>query len=225
MADLLKNAARAVWGAPLTGLILIAGCALTAATGFVQVRGFRAAFSGLFRKGTGFGVSPFAALCTSLSATVGTGNIIGVTAAVASGGAGALFWMLAVAFLGMAVKYAEGFLAVRYREKDSGGTPFGGPFLYMERGLGARFPRLKFLPRASAVFFSLVCVAAFPRRSGGTDRSPSSARKSPFRSPYSPSFRPLSRQSSSSADFGASVRFRPSPCLSWRGSTFCLRCA
>ena len=89
MADLLKNAARAVWGAPLTGLILIAGCALTAATGFVQVRGFRAAFSGLFRKGTGFGVSPFAALCTSLSATVGTGNIIGVTAAVASGGAGA----------------------------------------------------------------------------------------------------------------------------------------
>lgn len=160
MADLLKNAARAVWGAPLTGLILIAGCALTAATGFVQVRGFRAAFSGLFRKGTGFGVSPFAALCTSLSATVGTGNIIGVTAAVASGGAGALFWMLAVAFLGMAVKYAEGFLAVRYREKDSCGTPFGGPFLYMERGLGARFPRLKFLPRASAVFFSLVCVAA-----------------------------------------------------------------
>ena len=86
-------------------------------------------------------VSPFAALCTALSATIGTGNIVGVATAVSilSGGPGALFWMWLSAFLGMAVKYTEGFLAVRFRVRLPDGEMRGGPFYYMERGLGKRW--------------------------------------------------------------------------------------
>lgn len=141
MVEILEKINRALWGVPLTALILFAGVFLTVATGFIQFRGFKKAFAGVFRKGTGVGVSPFAALCTSLSATIGTGNIVGVTAAVVYGGAGALFWMILCATLGMAVKFSEGFFAVKYRKTDAFGVPFGGPFLYMERGLSSRFPR------------------------------------------------------------------------------------
>ena len=158
MGEILGKISRALWSAPLTALILFAGAFLTAATGFIQFRGFKKAFSALFGKGSGVGVSPFSALCTSLSATIGTGNIVGVTAAVVYGGAGALFWMILCATLGMAVKFAEGFFAVKYRKTDAFGVPFGGPFLYMERGISHRFPRLKTLPRAVAVFFASVCV-------------------------------------------------------------------
>lgn len=158
MGEILEKISRALWGVPLTGLVLFAGVKLTFATGFVQFRGFKKAFSGLFSGKKGVGVSPFAALCTSLSATIGTGNIVGVTAAVVGGGAGALFWMLVCATLGMAVKFSEGFFAVRYRKTDSFSPPFGGPFLYMERGLAERFPRLKRLPRAVGLFFAAVCV-------------------------------------------------------------------
>lgn len=158
MVEILEKISRALWGVPLTALILFAGVFLTVATGFIQFRGFKKAFAGVFRKGTGVGVSPFAALCTSLSATIGTGNIVGVTAAVVYGGAGALFWMILCATLGMAVKFSEGFFAVKYRKTDAFGVPFGGPFLYMERGLSQRFPLAKKLPRAFAVFFALVCV-------------------------------------------------------------------
>ena len=81
-------------------------------------------------------ISSFAALCTALSATIGTGNIVGVATAVCAGGPGALFWMVAAAFLGMATKYSEGLLAVKYRIVAPDGHSLGGPFYYIEQGMG-----------------------------------------------------------------------------------------
>ena len=92
-------------------------------------------------------VSSFAALCTALSSTIGTGNIVGVATAIVAGGPGAIFWMWIAAFFGMATKYAEGVLAVKYREVDSNGQMAGGPMYYIEKGLGS-----KFLAKAFAVF-------------------------------------------------------------------------
>lgn len=93
------------------------------------------ALKSIFGKGQGSGLSPYGALCTALAATIGTGNIVGVATAVSAGGPGALFWMLIAAVFGMATQYAEGYLAVRYRRRTRDGF-FGGPFCYMELGLG-----------------------------------------------------------------------------------------
>ena len=84
-------------------------------------------------------ISSFAALCTALSATIGTGNIVGVATAIATGGPGALFWMWVAAFFGMATKYAEGVLAIKYREVDENGEMSGGPMYYIEKGVGNKF--------------------------------------------------------------------------------------
>src|SRR5699024_6034771 len=92
-------------------------------------------------------VSAFAALCTALSATIGIGNIVGVATAIQAGGPGAIFWMWIVAFFGMATKYAECLLAVKYRVKDKNGFMAGGPMYYIERGLG-----IKWLAKLFAVF-------------------------------------------------------------------------
>ena len=92
-------------------------------------------------------VSSFAALCTALSATIGTGNIVGVATAIATGGPGALLWMWIAAFFGMATKYAEGVLAIKYREVDENGQMSGGPMYYIEKGVGN-----KFLAKMFAVF-------------------------------------------------------------------------
>ena len=84
-------------------------------------------------------VTSFGALCTAMSATIGTGNIVGVATALAAGGPGALFWMVLAAFFGMATKYAEGVLAIKYRTIDSDGHVLGGPFCYIENGMGVRW--------------------------------------------------------------------------------------
>lgn len=84
-------------------------------------------------------VTSFGALCTALSATIGTGNIVGVATAISAGGPGALFWMILTAFLGMATKYSEGLLAVKYRTIDEDGHVLGGPFYYIENGMGIKF--------------------------------------------------------------------------------------
>lgn len=84
-------------------------------------------------------VSSFGALCTALSATIGTGNIVGVATAIAAGGPGALFWMVVAALFGMATKYAEGLLAIKYRTIDAEGHVLGGPFYYIENGTGKNF--------------------------------------------------------------------------------------
>ncbi len=100
-------------------------------------------------------VSSFGALCTALSATIGTGNIVGVATAIAAGGPGALFWMEVAAFFGMATKYAEGFLAVKYRKIDQNGKVLGGPFHYIENGMG---PKWKWLAVLFAVFGTLAGI-------------------------------------------------------------------
>lgn len=140
-----------VWGLPLIILIMACGILLSIRLRFLQVRRLGTALKYMVKnENNGVGeVSSFAALCTALSATVGTGNIVGVATAIAAGGAGALFWMELAAFLGMATKYAEGLLAVKYRVRDENGNILGGPFYYIENGLGKKW---KWLGKLFAVF-------------------------------------------------------------------------
>ena len=151
-----------VWGVPLIVLILAAGLLLTIRTGFIQVRHLPRALRYLFKEEVNEEeeivhgeVSGFASLCTALSATIGTGNIVGVATAVGilAGGPGALFWMWMAAFLGMATKYSEGFLAVKYRTVDEDGHVLGGPFYYIEKGMGVKW---KWLAKIFAFFGACV---------------------------------------------------------------------
>ena len=126
-----------VWGLPLIILIMAVGLLLTARLHLLQVRHLGKALKYMVKneeEGEGE-VSSFGALCTALSATIGTGNIVGVATAVCAGGPGALFWMIVAAFLGMATKFAEGVLAVKYRVVDKDNHALGGPFYYIERGM------------------------------------------------------------------------------------------
>ena len=140
-----------VWGIPLIVLILAVGILLTFRTKLVQIFHLPKALKFMLQdEEDGEGeVSSFGALCTALSATIGTGNIVGVATAIAAGGPGALFWMEVAAFFGMATKYAEGFLAVKYREMGKNGKALGGPFYYIEKGMG---PKFKWLGKLFAVF-------------------------------------------------------------------------
>lgn len=133
-----------VWGAPLLILLVGTGIYLTLRLGVIQIRKLPIAFKYLFSKqdedSKGEGdVTSFQALCTALAATIGTGNIVGVATAIKAGGPGALFWMWMAAFFGMATKYAEGLLAVKYRVVDKNGQMSGGPMYYIERGLGSKW--------------------------------------------------------------------------------------
>ena len=132
---------NAMWGLPLICLIMATGIFLTARLGLVQIRHLGKAFKFMFKDeedGSGE-VTSFGALCTALSATIGTGNITGVATAIALGGPGALFWMVIAAFFGMATKYAEGLLAIKYRTIDEDGHVLGGPFYYIENGMGKKW--------------------------------------------------------------------------------------
>ena len=132
-----------VWGVPLIAGILVTGLLLTCMLRLTHLLNLKNAFRIMFKgdeAGASHGeVTQFGALCTALSATIGTGNIVGVATAIGTGGPGALFWMELAAFFGMATKYAEGLLAVKYREILPDGTVLGGPFYYIERGLKGRF--------------------------------------------------------------------------------------
>ena len=130
---------RFVWGAPALTLILGVGLFLSVRTGFAQITLLPSAFRQFLaklRQGSGEdGVSPFQALCTALAATVGTGNLVGVAGAISLGGPGAIFWMWVCAILGMATKFAEATLAVRYRTKEKG-EYVGGPMYMIRQGMG-----------------------------------------------------------------------------------------
>ena len=150
-----------VWGVPLMVLILAGGLLLTVRLGLLQVRKLPLALKWMVKneeeaEGAKGEISSFAALCTALSATIGTGNIVGVATAVGAGGPGALFWMIVAAFFGMATKYSEGLLAVKYRVVAEDGHSLGGPFYYIERGMGAKW---KWLAKLFAFFG--VCVGLF----------------------------------------------------------------
>ncbi len=140
-----------VWGVPLMVLILAGGLLLTLRTKCLQVTKLPLALKWMAKNEEGGEgeVSSFAALCTALSATIGTGNIVGVATAVCAGGPGALFWMIVAAFFGMATKYSEGLLAVKYRVIDKNNHTFGGPFYYIEQGMGKNF---KWLAKMFAFF-------------------------------------------------------------------------
>ncbi|MEM1113574.1 MAG: sodium:alanine symporter family protein [Pseudomonadota bacterium] len=130
------------WGPAMLVLLLGTGVFLTLGLRFATIRHIPAAFRLLLRgrKGDGKGdISPFSALMTSLSATIGTGNIAGVATALALGGPGALFWMWITALVGMATKYAEAVCAVRFREQDAEGNYSGGPMYYIRNGLHKRW--------------------------------------------------------------------------------------
>ncbi|MBX5324748.1 sodium:alanine symporter family protein [Streptococcus cristatus] len=152
MLELLKALDAFVWGPPLLILLVGTGIYLTIRLGLLQIARLPKAFQLIFTKDKGHGdVSSFAALCTALAATVGTGNIIGVATAIKVGGPGALFWMWMAAFFGMATKYAEGLLAIKYRSKDANGAVAGGPMHYILLGMGEKW-------RPLAIFFALAGV-------------------------------------------------------------------
>lgn len=152
--DLLVKIDDLVWGVPLIVLIISCGVWLTVRTGLVQVFHLGKALRFMVKnEEDGHGeVTSFGALCTALSATIGTGNIVGVASAIAAGGPGALFWMEVAAFFGMATKYAEGLLAIKYRQIDEDGHVLGGPFYYIEKGMGAGW---KWLAKCFAAFGTL----------------------------------------------------------------------
>ena len=145
-----------IWGPPLLILLVGTGIYLSIRLGLLQVIKLPKALRLIFAESEGHGdVSSFAALCTALAATVGTGNIVGVATAIKAGGPGALFWMWMAAFFGMATKYSEGLLAIKFREKDENGEIAGGPMYYIVNGLGRNW---KWLAILFALFGSLTAL-------------------------------------------------------------------
>ena len=156
--DILNSIDNFVWGVPLMVLILAGGILLTIRLGVMQIRKLPLALKWMVKNEEGGEgeISSFSALCTALSATIGTGNIVGVATAVGAGGPGALFWMVITAFFGMSTKFAEGLLAVKYRVVGKDGHSLGGPFYYIELGMGKKW---KWLAKLFAFFG--VCVGLF----------------------------------------------------------------
>ncbi len=160
-----------IWGLPLIIAILATGIYLTVRLGLLQIRHLPKALKYMVKNEEGGRgeVSSFGALCTALSATIGTGNIVGVATAIVAGGPGALFWMWIAAFLGMATKYAEGFLAIKYRAIDADGHVLGGPFYYIEHGLGKNW---RWLAKIFAFFgcgVGLLGIGTFTQVNGISD--------------------------------------------------------
>ncbi|MDD4369678.1 MAG: alanine/glycine:cation symporter family protein [Anaerostipes sp.] len=155
MNNFLLKFDEAVWGVPLIVLILLVGLYLTVRLGLLQIKHLPKALKFMIQNEDGGEgeVSSFGALCTALSATIGTGNIVGVATAICAGGPGALFWMIIAAFFGMATKYSEGLLAIKYRTIDDDGHVLGGPFYYIENGMGK-----KWKPLAKIFAFFGACV-------------------------------------------------------------------
>lgn len=154
MTDLMNFINNILWGSVLIYLLLGTGIYFTLRTRFIQLRHFSHMFSVLknSNKSDSAGISSFQALCTTLAARVGTGNLTGVAIALTAGGPGAIFWMWVVAFIGMATSFVESSLAQLYKTKDDNGNYRGGPAYYMEKGLGMRW---------MGVLFSIFLIIAF----------------------------------------------------------------
>ncbi|MBQ0101194.1 MAG: sodium:alanine symporter family protein [Firmicutes bacterium] len=156
--EILKAIDNAVWGVPTLVILLGTGLFYTIRLKGIQFTKFPRALKMIFEKeeGASGDVSPFASLCTSLAATIGTGSIVGVATALRLGGPGALFWMWVSALLGMATKYAECLLAVRYREQDDKGNFSGGPMYYIEKGMGKKWKPLAVIFAVFALITTLL---------------------------------------------------------------------
>ena len=142
MVQIIEAINRFVWGIPALVLILSVGTYLSVRSGWIQIRFLPKALKSFFRiskpEEKENGISPFRALCTALAATVGTGNLVGVAGAITIGGPGAIFWMWICGLLGMATKFAEATLAVRYRTTDAAGNYLSGPMYMVRQGMGKR---------------------------------------------------------------------------------------
>lgn len=163
LVDVLNRIDSIVWGPWLLILLVGTGVYLSCRLGFLQVMKLPRALKLIFfarNKGDG-DIDSFKALCTALAATVGTGNIVGVATAIKLGGPGALFWMWLAAFFGMATKFSEGCLAVKFRQVDADGNIAGGPMYYIEMGLGKKWKPL-------AVAFALFGIMTAMLGSGTT---------------------------------------------------------
>ena len=163
LVDVLNQIESIVWGPWLLILLVGTGVYLSCRLGFLQVMKLPRALKLIFfarNKGDG-DIDSFKALCTALAATVGTGNIVGVATAIKLGGPGALFWMWLAAFFGMATKFSEGCLAVKFRQVDADGNIAGGPMYYIEMGLGKKWKPL-------AVAFALFGIMTAMLGSGTT---------------------------------------------------------
>lgn len=163
MLKLLNQIDSLVWGPPLLILLVGTGLYLTLRLRLLQISRLSRAFRLIFVSGEDHhgDVSSFAALCTALAATVGTGNIIGVATAIKVGGPGALFWMWLAAFFGMATKYAEGLLAIKYRSKDAHGAVAGGPMHYILLGMGEKWRPLAIFFAVAGVLVALLGIGTF----------------------------------------------------------------
>lgn len=152
-----------IWGPVLLVLLVGTGILLTVRLGLIQIVKLPKALKLIFKaENNGSGdINSFGALCTALAATVGTGNIVGVATAIGAGGPGALFWMWVAAFFGMATKYAEGLLAIKYRTKDANGQVSGGPFYYIENGLGKKWKPLAIFFAISGILVALLGIGTF----------------------------------------------------------------
>ena len=158
ISDVIRLINNIVWGAPMLIIIVGVGIFLTVGLSLLPLRkigrGFVLLWQGRTAQGSG-DISAFHALMTSLSATIGTGNIAGVATAIVLGGPGAVFWMWITALVGMATKYSEAVCAVHFRETDSTGKHIGGPMYYIQNGLG---PKWKWL---AVLFAAMGAIAAF----------------------------------------------------------------
>ncbi|MBR1751398.1 MAG: alanine:cation symporter family protein [Ruminococcus sp.] len=170
MNEIIAKTDDLIWGVPLILLIIGCGVILTVRLRAIQLRRLGRAIKYMVQneEGGDGDISSFGALCTALSATIGTGNIVGVATAIAVGGPGALFWMEIAALLGMATKYTEGFLAIKYRITDSSGKKLGGPFYYIENGMGKKYRPLAKLFAFFGMLAGLFGIGTFAQINGIT---------------------------------------------------------
>ena len=167
--QILNSIDDVVWGIPTIVLILATGLILTIRARGLQFTKLGRAFKSIFKENEGHGeLSGFSALCTALSATIGTGNIVGVATAIAAGGPGALFWMWVAAILGTATKFAECMLAIKYREVKEDGHVLGGPFYTIEKGMGKSWKWLAILFAVFGVLAGLLGIGTMTQINGIT---------------------------------------------------------
>lgn len=172
---------KLVWGVPMLALMLFTGILFTIGSGFFQARRFpKILRSTVFsRADKTEGISPFASMCQALAATLGTGNIAGVSTALSIGGAGAVFWMWVSAFFGMMTGFAENVLGIKYRKKENG-VYRGGAMYYIRDGL-AENKKTRFLSRPLSIAFALLCViSGFGMGNAAQMNSASEAMKTSF---------------------------------------------
>ncbi len=169
--NLLNQVDSFIWGPPLLILLVGTGIYLTIRLGLIHIIKLPKALKLIFKaENDGSGdISSFGALCTALAATIGTGNIVGVATAIKAGGPGSLFWMWLAAFFGMATKYSEGLLAIKFRTKDENGQVSGGPMYYIVNGMGEKWRPLASFFAISGILVALLGIGTFSQVNSITD--------------------------------------------------------